>query len=1340
MVQFKMKKFNKIKLLIGLLSVICTNGFAQNALYTKAQLQAIDATLEELKSQSVLRQKRIDAFVKKQKKSLRQIMPNGQVFEIEDIDNNGQAIYKTTYNNIDAAKTTNTQQLHAGGSLGLDLTGSYGRINGKLGIWDGGKVLDTHVEFSSRLTQQDNATTLSSHATHVSGTMIGEGINKLAKGMAFGAQLKAWDFSNDQTEMNTASKDLLISNHSYGTVAGWSYNENRTTAQKWEWHGSLNVSADEDFKLGYYDQTAAAWDRIMYNAPYYLIVKSAGNKRSETGPATLANDPNTTVERYFLGSSNDSSRVARSKNNGYDILPTYSCAKNILTVGAISIVANGVKSANDIKISSFSSWGPTDDGRIKPDIVGAGVNLQSSISSGPSNYGFLSGTSMSSPQVSASLFLLQELFAKRNADNLLISSALKGLACHTAIDAGRPGPDYIYGWGLLNAEEAANVIINKNNQYILETNNLANNGTYTKKVIAKGTEPLKVTICWTDPEGPAIGNITKDILDNPTPMLVNDLDLTITDTNNKTYQAWVMNPANPDQDAGTGNNRLDNIEQVYIPNTVPGKEYTITIKHKGTLKNNVQQYALLGSGIGGVNYCTSAPLSNQNTKINNIKIENIDYKSDANCTSYTDKTDQTIKLVPGKPTNINFQLGTCKDTKTTNFGVYVDLNLDGDFNDENENILLEKNVPTSSLSRTVTLPINLPKGLNSIMRCVASEDADNKPCGNYSAGETIDFLLNTIYPQNDLSVGNLIYPNPNNCEADTLTNVTIELENNGSTTAPSANIAVNIFEDNVAIVKALVNKNINLLGQTNASVVLPINQMILKKDKTYTYNFSIQNADEIPLNNSKEVKSTIKSSAKTTQPQVISCTGSNISTLSSGNSDPTFWYDAATNGKLLGAGSKFQINNTALPAQVFAIQNNLKARNIGVKTKYALGGGTYAGNFGPKVLVSTKVPIKIESARMYIGNNGRLKFIVEKLPSLEVVSTSTVEVTSFRNPSLGTASSGQLVDDPNDPGAVYNINLEIPAAGDYQIGIEYLDGASIYRSNVNIPTNLFPINVQNLVTFKGASFNGSTLTTAYYYFYDIKLKSLGCTSPEAVLATKTSLTSSEAIISAPKNTICKGEKVNILGANTAGLNFEWYKDSVLLADAKTNTIAASESGNYFAVISNNGSCPSKSNTVKLTLKTPSPASISSLGNQITASEADSYVWYYNKKPLVGATSRVLSAYQTGYYYVVTKTDGCEIASPEIYVTILADEKPKQGGLSLWPNPTANMVNLSFEPGSKPKKVTIFDSKGIVKASFEVKANQNNASLEIGDWAMGLYFVAIETDNKKQMAKFVKSEK
>jgi hypothetical protein len=73
-------------------------------------------------------------------------------------------------------------------------------------------------------------------------------------------------------------------------------------------------------------------------------------------------------------------------NGGFDTVGHIGNAKNIMTVGAVNdAVSGGVRSPAAATMSTFSCWGPTDDGRVKPDIVANGVGLYSSLSAGDSS-------------------------------------------------------------------------------------------------------------------------------------------------------------------------------------------------------------------------------------------------------------------------------------------------------------------------------------------------------------------------------------------------------------------------------------------------------------------------------------------------------------------------------------------------------------------------------------------------------------------------------------------------------------------------------------------------------------------------------------------------------------------------------------------------------------------------------------------------------------------------------------------------------------------------------------------------------------------------------------------
>lgn len=494
--------------------------------------------------------------------------------ELKELASSGMPVYYTTQNE-DAAVSTRADRLWLSP---YNVTGQGYTI----GEWDGGGVLTGHQEFGGRVTQIDSPESANDHATHVAGTLIGGGAYTSAKGMAYRANLHAHDWHYDTSEMATAaSGGLEISNHSYGLITGWSL-----SSDGYSWYGDTSISNVEDYKFGFYSQDSQEWDQIAYDAPYYLIVKAAGNDRGDSGPPT--------GEQYWVydPGSGDWTKSSLSRDldggtSGYDSISGYALAKNILTVGAVYDVPS-YSSASDVTMSSFSGWGPADDGRIKPDLVGNGISLLSSLSDASDSYGNMSGTSMASPNVTGTLALVQQYYKSLHNGTPMRAATLKGLAIHTAREAGAyPGPDYRFGWGLLNGEAAASLVSDQaagtGCQQIHEMP--LNNGSSVSIPLnmLSGETSLKATLAWRDPPGTPVNAS----LDPSNPMLVNDLDLRISN-DSTTYYPWVLNPSSPDSGASTGDNSLDNIEQVVVTSPSAGN-YTLQVSHKGSLRNGQAQ-------------------------------------------------------------------------------------------------------------------------------------------------------------------------------------------------------------------------------------------------------------------------------------------------------------------------------------------------------------------------------------------------------------------------------------------------------------------------------------------------------------------------------------------------------------------------------------------------------------------------------------------------------------------------------------------------------------------------------------------------------------------------------
>jgi serine protease AprX len=506
------------------------------------------------------------------------LMDNGiekSIFDIMD----GKPVYIGT-SNLNSAKATGVTDLQAGGSLGLNLDGSGMTVL----VWDGGPVEVDHAEFIdagntlTRVTNIDEINVnggviVSSHATHVTGTISAKGIDQAAKGMAPNATIVTYNFNSANSEIVGALinpvTSTLLSNHSWGLII--------------QVDGELSVPASF---IGAYTGNAVFDDNLHHNNPYHLKVIAAGNDGSFFYTDGLA--------------------------NGLDKLTGWSVAKNNLGVAWARPALGGNPFAPELTftISPFSNEGPTDDLRVKPDIAADGELLYSTVPGG--GYGLSSGTSMATPNTTGALVLLQQYYEQLNGVYMRSATA-KGLVCHTAIDDDiNVGPDPFLGWGFLNALEAANTITNSNaGTAVLEELTLNQGEEYTFSFSAMAGDKIKASICWTDLPGLEAGTTLND----QTPRLINDLDLRVL-KDGVVYEPWRLELSDGSVSAAKGDNIRDNVEVVEIDNFETG-EYTLTVSHKGLLRGNAgapfspqsQDFSLILTGSNIVLSTTDSALS-----------------------------------------------------------------------------------------------------------------------------------------------------------------------------------------------------------------------------------------------------------------------------------------------------------------------------------------------------------------------------------------------------------------------------------------------------------------------------------------------------------------------------------------------------------------------------------------------------------------------------------------------------------------------------------------------------------------------------------------------------------
>jgi hypothetical protein len=567
----------------------------------------------------------------------------------------GEAIYYSSQNlfagasiSADELWPTNTAPwAHA--STGRNLTGT----NITLGLWEtDGAVLTNHSEFGTRARQVDQSATnpipTDAHATGVAGTMAANGANlfdlgtgpiyRLMHGVAHEATINGYrldsGFAAERLQAaggTVTGQPLRLSNHSYGQTAAWKRETIQTSptttiTNAWVWKG--NVSLAEEWKFGFYTSDPGDGSGctnidqfLSQDAARHLMIYAAGNDRFggpggpttyyyKSGPGiydwTVVTSPPTNSRDWINGDGD---------SLGFDTLLAPGTAKDVLTVGSVqdvyrvvgSEIQYGYATNASVVLSAFSGCGPTDDGRIKPDVVAVGQANPAIRNFGivtPANnatngyFSAISGTSFAAPAVTGGIGLAlqrrSQLFP--NLDPNLDGwrgSTWRGLAIHTADDVGAVGPDYLSGYGLFNAA-AAVAQVERDQQH--------GRGTHIKEFQLSvgqtnswefdvGSTPFRATVTWSDPAGPAPTTIT---VDPTTPMLVNNVNMRLerVGTTNQFFP-WILNPdltnkteAARSAAATTGVDTRNNVEQVYLANPTAGR-YRIVVTHAGGLSGGL---------------------------------------------------------------------------------------------------------------------------------------------------------------------------------------------------------------------------------------------------------------------------------------------------------------------------------------------------------------------------------------------------------------------------------------------------------------------------------------------------------------------------------------------------------------------------------------------------------------------------------------------------------------------------------------------------------------------------------------------------------------------------------
>ncbi len=380
-----------------------------------------------------------------------------------------------------------------------------------VGVGDGGNV--SHIDYGDNLLYQ-TATADSNwgnHAFHVVGTITGNGnLDPWFEGMAINTKVITEHSSSiiSKTADHYDTYGMSLTNNSYGPS-----NFQCSTA-------------------GLYNSNSIIIDQSMHDFPKLLHVFAAGNSGAfDCNP-------------YPFGYGT--------------VIRSYASSKNALIIGAIQHRGQEV---------SFSSRGPVNDGRIKPEVVTSGYGVVSTISN--NSYKAMHGTSMATATATGAAAIITEAYMAENNGEKPSGDVLKAIITNSAEDAGNEGPDYSYGFGIMDVKRAVETI--KEGRFV--TGSITNGVTNHEFInVPAGTHQVKIMLYWHD--NPGSGNVYR--------ALVNNLDMEVLNTAGETFLPWVLDatPANVALPATRGIDTLNNIEQI----TLTANEITsgLAVKIKAT--------------------------------------------------------------------------------------------------------------------------------------------------------------------------------------------------------------------------------------------------------------------------------------------------------------------------------------------------------------------------------------------------------------------------------------------------------------------------------------------------------------------------------------------------------------------------------------------------------------------------------------------------------------------------------------------------------------------------------------------------------------------------------------
>ncbi len=365
----------------------------------------------------------------------------------------------------------------------------------------------------------DGAEDTNGHGTHVAGSVLGDGTDSSGniKGIAPEARLYfqsvgLWCANNPVGKQSTLNGIPTNKTDLFRFGA-----ENGSRVHTNSWGNTCDGACFGAYSLGSMQADIAARDYTNMT-----ILFSAGNSGSDANSNgeidfdSLGN-PATAKNVFSIGASENDRPTINSIWGGSYSSPIY----------------NDLRADNISGMAAFSSRGPVDDGRLKPDISAPGTFILSTKSRSASSVGWMAynssythygGTSMATPLTAGATALLLEHLIDNRGHQDPSSALVKAIFATSAHDmmgqyssstngAGETAPNNHEGWGLVDLRNALNATF-------IEDESVSTSGSRGWSFNIPNSAPdLNIVLSWTDPESTTVASTN----------LVNDLDLAVKD-------------------------------------------------------------------------------------------------------------------------------------------------------------------------------------------------------------------------------------------------------------------------------------------------------------------------------------------------------------------------------------------------------------------------------------------------------------------------------------------------------------------------------------------------------------------------------------------------------------------------------------------------------------------------------------------------------------------------------------------------------------------------------------------------------------------------------------------